>query len=228
MSQKDQPDSSKSHHTLYVNNINDLISRNKITYVLNHLFSQFGLVVEIRIRKSLKMKGQAFVTYQEQCSCEKAIEKLQGRSVFKKPIRISFAKTGSDAFLKLNGDTKELNKRRELREKKLQESAVNSKDQESQEASSKTPELTETQLKQWKLLPPNKVLLLQNLSLDKLESGMLEEAFSKYSGFEKVRLIKFRKLAFIDFELETVATTCLTLIDSSVFGTESLLTYAKK
>lgn len=230
MSSKDPSSSTNSHHTLYVNNINDLISRKKLAYVLNHLFSQFGAVAEVRIRKSLKMKGQAFVTYKEFDACQKAIEMLQGKSVFKKPIRIGFAKTGSDTFLRLSGNTKELENRKETREKKLRDAeAAVSQTQNSKETLANTSELTEAQLKQWKLLPPNKVLLLQNLSQEKLNNEMLVDAFGSYAGFEKVRLISFRKLAFIDFELEAFATSCLALIDNkSVFGTESLLTYAKK
>lgn len=229
MASKDPSEPCKNHHTLYVNNINERVSQKKLSYVLNHLFGQFGMVAEVRVRKSLKMKGQAFVTYKDFDSCKQAIEKLQGKSVFKKPIRITFAKTGSDTFLRLDGNVKELENRKIMKERRLKEAqTATSRNQDSKETLSKTPELTDAQLKQWKLLPPNKVLLIQNLPEEKLNNEVLTQVFGKYSGFEKVRLISFRKLAFIDFELEAYATSCLVLVDNELLGSGSLLTYAKK
>ncbi|WPK26891.1 hypothetical protein PUMCH_004259 [Australozyma saopauloensis] len=217
------------HSTLYVSNINEAISKTKLSYVLNRIFGRYGEVVDVRVRRSLKMKGQAFVTYKDARSCEKALSKLQGRPVFKKPIHIVYAHFASDKCLELNQELEELNKRKEQRNKKQEEETkIASEMLHQKQLSSKTPEVTESQLKLWKLLPPHKVLLLQNLTSESLESSFIEEAFDGFAGFEKVRLIKFRKLAFIDFDLESQATQCLKDIDASKFGAEALLTYAKK
>lgn len=223
----EQESEAKAHSTLYVNNINDTISKSKISYVLNRLFGRYGSVAEIRLRKSLKMKGQAFVTYKDKESCDKALAKLQGRPVFKKPIKITHAKAASDAYLLLVGDIELLDKREEQRKRRKDEAAL-ATSKRTKTPSSKTPEITDSQLKLWKLLPPNKVLLLQNLTAEHLDSTLMEAVFEKYDGFERIRLIKFRKLAFIDFELEAQATLCLSKIDVTEFGSKSLLTYAKK
>lgn len=215
-----------THLTLYIRNLNESISKQRLAHVLNKLFSRYGTVADIQMRKGLKMKGQAFVTYKDKTACEKSLAKLQGYPVFKKQMQISFAKSSSDAYLELIGDSGELNKRKEDREQKRQEQKASSEKKSA--SSTEAPEVTKSQLKLWKLLPPNRVLLLQNLPAEKLDSDILSGAFEKFSGYEKIRLIKFRKLAFIDFELEAAATLCLSEIDPTMFGAESLLTYAKK
>lgn len=218
-------ESKPNHSTLYINNIKDSVSKQKLLYVLKHLFGQHGSVAEVHVRKSLKMKGQAFVTYKDTASCERAILKLQGRPMFKKPMHISYAKTSSDAFLTLQGATEELQARRQERAKHAKKEETRKQEDKSLP---KVPVLSEAQLKRWILLPPHRVLLLQNLPDDKLDSEPLEKAFGEFAGYEKVRLIKFRKLAFVDFELEAQATLCLQQLDKTIFGPKTLLTYAKK
>lgn len=213
--------------TLYVNNINEKVSLNKVKPVLRRLFGRYGSVVQLTAHKNLKMKGQAFITYTDSKSCEKALTRLQGRPVFKKPIRITYAKSNSDEGLKLLGDTAAVELRKKLKkEREAANEAENEKKKQTPPATS--TKITNAQLKQWRLLPPNNILLLQNLSDDKLESSYLEATFGNFAGFQKIRLIKFRKLAFIEFDNNSNATGCLEKIDYSTLGEEALLTYAKK
>lgn len=222
-----KPNPQPSHLTLYVRNLNESISKSRLSYVLNKLFSRYGTVANIQMRKGVKMKGQAFVTLENRTACEKSLTKLQGYPVFKRQIQISFAKSSSDAYLNLIGDLKELDKRKEDRDNKRKEQ-LRSLEEKKNALSEEISDFTKSQLKLWKHLPPNKVLLLQNLPANYLDSERLGSAFEKFAGYEKVRLIKFRKLAFIDFELEQAATLCLSEIDLTLFGDCSLLTYAKK
>ncbi|RKP31554.1 hypothetical protein METBISCDRAFT_26500 [Metschnikowia bicuspidata] len=216
------------HLTLYINNINESVSKAKLVYVLHRLFSRCGAVADVRVRKSLMMKGQAFVTYKDRSSCEKSLAMLQRRSVFRKSMHISYAKSASDTYLQLSGDTEELEKRQQDRRNKNAEAAASVSKVSKTSPMTKPQQLSQSELKQWRLLPPNNVLLLQNLPPEKLDAAILEENFEKYAGFTKVRLIKFRKVAFIDFELEQQAALCLAEINSCTFGAESLLTYAKR
>lgn len=215
----------ETEDTLYINNINDKVSLNKLKPVLSKLFGRYGEVIQITAHRNLKMKGQAFVTYSDRKGSERALRKLQGRPVFKKPIRISYARSSSDEYLKVKGDLETIEKRKKL--KKEREEAKKIEIEKKLEASP-APNLNKSQIKLWKALPPNNVLLLQNLKDEYLESKVLETTLTKFAGFERARLIKFRKLAFLDFELESNATECLKSIDLSVFGEEALLTYAKK
>lgn len=212
--------------TLYVNNLNEKITLNKTKYVLAKLFGRYGTVVGITAHKNLKMKGQAFVTYKEHISCQKAILKLEGRPVFKKPIHVSYAQSPSDYERELKGDSEGISKRKE--QKKIRVDAEEKAKKEEPVSGLAPTQLSKAQAKQWKLLPPNNVLLLQNVDEEKLDTLFLETQFGTFTGFAKVRLIKFRKLAFIDFDLDVSSTACLDKIDHDQFGAQSLLSYAKK
>lgn len=215
-----------AHNTLYINNLNEKVSLNKLKPVLNLLFSRYGNVVQITAHKNMKMKGQAFITYKDASSTERAIRKLQGRPVFKKPIKISYSQTESDEFHKLSGKMEAIEKRKVA--KKLREEEKTKMVAEKASTPATPGVLTKNQIKQWKSLPPHNVLLLQNLQEEQLVMEYLEGIFGGQDGFERVRLIKFRKLAFIDFDLEAKATKSLETIDPTSIGAEVLLTYAKK
>lgn len=214
-----------AQNTLYVNNLNEKVSLNKLKPVLDRLFGRYGSIVDISAHRNLRMKGQAFITYKDARSSARAIRKLQGRPIYKKPIRVTYAKTASDEENKLLGNTEAIDKRKE--EKKQREETKQNKKVE--ERSLVTPSLSKNQVKQWKSIPPHHILLLQNLQEHQLTVEYLEGKFSARNGFERIRLIKFRKLAFIDFGLESNATECLEVVDPETeFGTGVLLTYAKK
>jgi RNA recognition motif-containing protein len=67
----------------------------------------------------LKAKGQAFIVFDSVESAQKAIDEVQGFELFDKPMRLDFAKTRSDSFVKrVAGDEEfESHKRRRLAEK---------------------------------------------------------------------------------------------------------------
>lgn len=213
--------------TLYVNNLNEKVSLNKLKAVLNLLFGRYGKVIQITAHRNLKMKGQAFVTYADPKSSDKALRKLQGRPVFKKPIRITWAKASSDEYHRLLQNFDAIAKRQEL--KKERERLRKEKEQQKpQTPQPGTSQMSKSQIKQWKSLPPNNILLLQNLADHQLSNEVLDAIFSVFNGFERVRLIKFRKLAFVDFDTEANATACLEKLGNSDSLENALLTYAKK
>lgn len=64
-------------NTIYVNHINEKIAKNKLERVLRRLFGRYGDIVLVTVHRNLKMKGQAFVTFKDSKSSEKAMAKLQ-------------------------------------------------------------------------------------------------------------------------------------------------------
>lgn len=63
---------------------------------LYHLFIQYGDVYEIKLRKGLKFKGQAFVTMKNTAQTSLAKRFLNNYYFFSKPIKINFAKNNSN------------------------------------------------------------------------------------------------------------------------------------
>ena len=78
-------------------------------------------------------------------------------------------------------------------------------------------------------IPPNKVLLAQNVPED-TAAETLTSLFSQYPGFQEVRLVPGRGMAFVEFDTETSATPALQGLHNYKL-TESAymsLSYAKK
>ena len=72
--------------TLYINNINEKIKKPVLKKVLHSLFSQYGKVIEIVACKGLKLRGQAWVVYQDSGSATNAMRRLQGFNLYDKPM----------------------------------------------------------------------------------------------------------------------------------------------
>lgn len=213
--------------TLYVNNLNERAPLQKLKVALSKVFGRYGQVLDVTAHKNLKMKGQAFVTYESSTACEKALDLLQNQILYKKPMHIAYAKEASDKAKLLRGDAAGVEARKSAKAERSKAEEEAKKKKQTSDAPTLSA-FSKAQVKQWKLLPPNNVLLLQNLAPEFLEGNALDEAFKNFSGFQKVRPIVFRHLAFIDFELETTATACLEKMDMDKFGSASLLSYAKK
>jgi RNA recognition motif-containing protein len=88
---------------------------------LQAIFSQYGAIVDIIAKKSLKAKGQAFVVFDSTQAAENAIREVQAFPLFNKPMVLAFARTRSDATVKREAgeDSREFeaHKRRRLAEK---------------------------------------------------------------------------------------------------------------
>ena len=78
----------------------NLDERIKIPFLietLRRLFAEYGNIVDVIAKKSIKRKGQAFVVYDSVDSAQEAIDELQGFDVFGQQMHLDFAKTRSDA-----------------------------------------------------------------------------------------------------------------------------------
>ncbi|ABN64563.2 predicted protein [Scheffersomyces stipitis CBS 6054] len=219
--------SSASPHinTIYVHNLNDKVSLKKLRQSLDEIFNKFGTIIQITAHKNLKMKGQAFITFETAESAAKALVKLQNHQLFNKPIKIQYAKTNSDNyFTQVANDPKPIETRKELKAK--QQTKKRTADESEQK-----PQKKKIKIDDWKKLPPNKILLLQNLS-GSVDQTKLSSYFEQFAGFVTARLVKARNLSFVEFENDSASTECISKVDSVVlkenFGDEAFLTYAKK
>ncbi|KAI5952572.1 hypothetical protein KGF54_003439 [Candida jiufengensis] len=223
--------------TIYVNNINDKVSINKLRSSLQALLQNYS-PNKILIQKTLKLKGQAFITFDNIEIASKAVKDLDKKELFDKPINVNFAKSNSDDVF--DKDKDEINSRRNSRkESKIQKKVAESKSKlTKKKASKKDSKSTKEQptsidIKSWQNLPPNKILLLQNIdNIKNINKNQVEEFFEDYAGLELIRYIKPRNLSFIEFENEELSTNCLDNVDLSSlkekFGNDIIFSYAKK
>lgn len=226
--------------TLYLRNLNEKVSVNKLKHKLQTLFSTYGKVLQITAHKNIKMKGQAFITFDSAKSATTALNKLQSFVIFDKRVQIQFSKSNSDSHYKLDnqddGEIPEIQERKrrkaeretqvESRKRKLETTSNSTSLSAAFGATPKKPKLSD-----WKSLPPNSILLIQNLP-ETTTVDRLNDEFESLDGFIAIRLVKIRHLAFIEFDNEAQATAALGKFDAQslaqAFSPETILTYARK
>lgn len=86
---------------------------------LRHVFGEYGNIIDIIAKTSLKSKGQAFVVFEKADSARAAIDEVHGFEIFDKPMILALARTRSDATVKRLNDENEFeqHKRRRLAKK---------------------------------------------------------------------------------------------------------------
>lgn len=81
--------------TLYINNLEDSLNKNVLKKNLYLLFSQYGKVVDVVACKGLKLRGQAWITFENAEVASDAMRGKQGFHFYDKQLRISYAKEQS-------------------------------------------------------------------------------------------------------------------------------------
>lgn len=150
--------------TLYVRNLNEKLKPSVISEALLTIFSQFGKVIDIKYKKHIRHRGQAFVSFETSEIATEAMIKSQGFPLFEKPMDIQYAREPSFAVTALKGKNTLANHKRN-REEKVKTEPV------------KKPKMTQEDH-----LPPNRILFIQNLA-PTVTSQVLVQMFSQYLGF---------------------------------------------
>ena len=83
--------------TLYINNLNEKIKKDALKKSLYSSMSQYGKVLDIVACRGLKLRGQAWVVFADVAASTNAMRQMQGFPFYDKPMRLSYAKTKSDA-----------------------------------------------------------------------------------------------------------------------------------
>ena len=93
----------KPCETLYIKNLNEKIKIDELKEALNKEFSQYGEIIEIRVRNTIRLKGQAFISFKTKDQSSKAKKNLNDKLFLNKKLIIEFEKTPSDSILLLQG-----------------------------------------------------------------------------------------------------------------------------
>lgn len=116
--EKPPPPEYPPNQTIYVNNISEKIKIPSLLTELKAIFNQFGKIVEIQAKKNLRMRGQAFIIFEDIESAKKAVNSMQGFPFHDKKMRIAFAKIDSDVISKSKGTFVEREKSKKKKKKK--------------------------------------------------------------------------------------------------------------
>jgi RNA recognition motif-containing protein len=193
------------NETLYVKNLNEKVKENILKDSLSKLFSQYGSILDIKIKNNIIMKGQAFIIFKEISEAEEAMSKLQGKLIFNKELKIFYSKQKSDCLLKEKGllDENKYNHRKEETKSK--------RDTFYKELKSK---LLSNKRKLNTGSTQSRKLFIDNIETN-IEENDLLPLFSKINGFKNLFIIKDKKVCFVEYENETQASQAL-LVNNKV------------
>ncbi|KAI9163736.1 U1 small nuclear ribonucleoprotein [Paramyrothecium foliicola] len=212
--------------TVYVQNLEERVKLDQLKDVLRTVFSEFGNVVDVVIKKNVKAKGQAFVVFDDPESAQKAIEETQGFELFDKPMKVAMARTRSDKTVELKGTEEDLeNHKRHRQAEKDKRKALEAANEQRQlkrapgavhdsrpnktakSSGLKSTSVANTAVIPDEYLPPNKILFLQNLP-DDYSVEALTSIFGRFDGLREVRLVPGRRgIAFVEYDTEQGAIT---------------------
>ncbi|KAL2756847.1 hypothetical protein ACRALDRAFT_2102182 [Sodiomyces alcalophilus JCM 7366] len=95
------------NQTLYVTNLPSAkIQKSDLRTALYMLFSTHGPVLDIVAMKTMKMRGQAHVTFRDVQTATQAMRTLEGFEFLGRPLKIQYAKSKSEFVAKLDGTFK--------------------------------------------------------------------------------------------------------------------------
>lgn len=191
------------NETIYINNINEKIEINTLKETLNNIFSTYGRILSINIKKTYQMKGQSFITYDSIESATNAIKSMNGKYIFGKQMKISYAKSKSDVTLKekecfsveeyqkrleVNRQKRDVYYKRLLSNKRIGGNSV-------------------VYIKREKNIASNK-LLVENISEETTKEDLLV-LFNKTNGFKGLVYIKEKNVCFVEYDDENNAASSL-------------------
>lgn len=74
------------NQTLYINNINEKINKKVLKKMLYMVFAQHGRIAQIVACKGLKLRGQAWIVFQDVNAAISALNAKQGFNFYDKPL----------------------------------------------------------------------------------------------------------------------------------------------
>ena len=156
-------------HTLYVRNLNEQVNPKskssclilEMIKALESLFSSYGRILDVKAKRNIPHRGQAFISYSSQEIADKVMKEFQGYDLFGKKIDIQYAREESFAVSKESGSLLEHKRKREdLKAKRgPKEKKIKSIDES--------------------MAHPNSILFVQHLPAD-IKGEFLESLFKGY------------------------------------------------
>lgn len=231
--------------TLYVRNLPDKLQKQRLRRLLHATFSAHGRVVWIAAEKTMKLRGQAFVTLQTQAAATAALRALQGSDFLGHALAVAYARQTSDRAggAALGGDgalsrAERADKRKaakmQMQRQRDEAAAVaaaaaeQAKMQAMGEAAAAVPVMEV-------VVPPNKILFVEGVPKTAGTgdvADVLQELFARFAGFVEVRSVPGKDdIAFVEFGSDADAAVAMGGLDQHLVGTPPKaikVTFAKK
>jgi len=184
------------NQTLYLNNLPDRLSKDKLRRQLYNICSKFGSVLDIIVHPGQSMRGQAWVVFSSVDTATKAMNRLNGYVFFTKAMKAQFAKANSDVIAKLEG--KFVARPRKSKEASNGERASAKRVKVAADDESGAPAAASAGGGHDSNNPPGPILKVDNIP-DDVPKERLVELFSKYEGYMDLRHVPAKMLAFAEY-----------------------------
>ncbi|KAF2098423.1 RNA-binding domain-containing protein [Rhizodiscina lignyota] len=96
-------DLSTPSQTLYISNLNEKLNKETMKKALYMAFSHYGAVLDIVNLKTMKMRGQAHITFRDIETATSALRDMQGFNFYEKNMVIGYAKGKANFVAKHDG-----------------------------------------------------------------------------------------------------------------------------
>ncbi|EIW67624.1 hypothetical protein TREMEDRAFT_33230 [Tremella mesenterica DSM 1558] len=224
--------------TLYLQNLNEKVRLPAVMKeTLGVLFKPYRPILPVVAHRNVRMRGQAFVTFHDVETANRARREVGEFPLYGKPIQIKFAKSRSDsAVVKLEGEEALEEHKKERLEQKKRSRRDNPLRRKAAAKLRADTEGGPAPVKRQKIqmpdeyLPPNNVLFVQNLP-EGTEADELREVFGTHPGLVEIRTIPAKKdIAFVEYTDEACAGLAKTALHNFKIDGETKMkvTYARK
>lgn len=170
--------------------------------VLHCCFSQFGKILDVVVMSKFRLRGQAWVVFDEIEAATKALKGLQGFPLYEKPIKIQYAYDKSDAIAKRDGTFKPRDKEevarinKEKRERLQRKRGAKAMEEDGGEGG---PQEAPARRAPAAAAEPHHILFVENLP-EATTSDMLSMLFKQFNGFKEVRMVPAKPgISFVEF-----------------------------
>ncbi|KAI8821052.1 uncharacterized protein EV422DRAFT_528884 [Fimicolochytrium jonesii] len=223
------------NQSLYIQGLDDHVHKIELRKSLYYLFSQYGSVMDVVALKTSKMRGQAFIVFHEIASATSAMRSLQGFPFYNRPLKITYAKSKSNA-VKIKEGSYYGGKGNAAKsgaapsaaaamgpQKRPRDDNGGDDSEDGDEGSSKRarngqgaedihpPGTTAPSSNQPN--PPNRILFLTNLP-SSTTPDMLTPLFDQYPGFKEIRLVPGKSgIAFVEYDTVESAGVARSVLD---------------
>lgn len=186
--------------TLYVSNLYEKLSIPDLVEALRCIFERYGPVLDIVARRTHKLRGQAFVVFENPEHAAQAMEELAGFELMTQPMNIAYARTKSDATKKKEGTyvEEEAEARRQARRDVWAERKRQAEEAKENEA------LRKQEKKDGRKRGADGAtytIVVENLPKEANE-GMLMLVFQRFPGLKEVRLDSGGGSARVEYDNE--------------------------
>jgi RNA recognition motif-containing protein len=203
----------KPQCTVYVNHlVQKGINVDTIKVELRALFEKYGAVLDVHAIKHYKTRGQAWVIFDSVSSATKAIESMNGYIYHGRAFQCNFSRNKSDIISKSEGTYVD-RKKRKRNDTNLDENGMGSggSDGGGGSSSSDSNKVLRVAPKHEERVAPHRILFAKELP-DECTEQMLKDIFSSMPGFQEIRFMSNRNLAFIEFMDITSASSSLRML----------------